>query len=224
MRGGTDSVFKALSSHPDVVRPTRKEVHFFDVHFHRGVNWYRAFFPAGDRYSIDVSPSYMSHRDAAARAASVVPDAKVFALLRDPTQRAVSHYRLRKGKGVESRSFAEAIDEELATDVSPFAEYRYAYEIPYLGGGLYAQQLEPWFQEFGSALKIIDSADLFNDSKAQMQDLLVFGGLDKADIELPRSNASPAGSEPENTDRVREFFGKHDQRLSELTGRRFSWM
>ena len=224
MRGGTDSVFKALSSHPNVVQPTRKEVQFFDIHFDRGENWYRAFFPIGDTYSIDISPSYMSHRDAAIRAASLVPDAKVFALLRDPTERAVSHHRYRKGKGVELRSFTQAIEDELATGVEPFSQYRYSYEIPYLGGGLYARQLEPWLREFGSSLKIIDSSDLFNDSETQMEELLAFAGLGSAKIELPKSNASPGGSEPEDINRVRDFFSEHDQSLSDLTGRRFSWM
>ena len=118
MRCGTSSFFRWLCDHPDVACGPRKEIHFFDLHFHRGTNWYRGFFPmrGSGALSFDATPSYMMHPLAASRAKDVVPDALLIALLRNPTDRAWSHYRFRRSRGEESRTFAQVVEDELRLD------------------------------------------------------------------------------------------------------------
>ena len=54
-----------LASHQDVYMPTRRtEIHFFDVHWERGTQWYVRFFPSGaeaDRYQAmgEITPHYL---------------------------------------------------------------------------------------------------------------------------------------------------------------------
>jgi hypothetical protein len=62
------------------------------------------------------SPFYLASAVAPARMRSVVPDARLVCLLREPAARAVSHWGLRSWKGVETRSFAEAVADELGPD------------------------------------------------------------------------------------------------------------
>jgi hypothetical protein len=45
-RCGTTSLYNYLVEHPRVSPAFMKETHFFDFNFHKGVNWYRAFFPS----------------------------------------------------------------------------------------------------------------------------------------------------------------------------------
>jgi hypothetical protein len=44
-KSGTTSLFNYLVRHPDVLPSLRKEVHYFDFNYDRGLKWYRAHFP-----------------------------------------------------------------------------------------------------------------------------------------------------------------------------------
>ena len=103
-RGGTTSLYRWLADHPQVHPPLDKEIQFFSVEWSRGIDWYRCHFgPTGDgRLNYEASPYYLYHPCAPVRAASVVPKAKLIALLRDPVSRAWSHYHHNLRLGLES--------------------------------------------------------------------------------------------------------------------------
>src|SRR2546421_10257710 len=44
-KGGTTSLYSYLIEHPNIIAARMKEVHFFDQHFHKGIDWYRGHFP-----------------------------------------------------------------------------------------------------------------------------------------------------------------------------------
>src|SRR5436309_16134274 len=95
-KSGTGSLYAYLNGHPDVAGARVKEVHYFDLHYHRGVDWYLDQFPdeaaARPRCTGEASPYYLFHPHAPRRAFDLVPDARLIALLRDPVDRAISHY------------------------------------------------------------------------------------------------------------------------------------
>ena len=116
-KGGTTSLFSYLVQHPDVLAPLTKEIHYFDLQYDREDKWYRGHFPFARRLergavTIDASPYYLPHPLVPARAAQLVPEAKLVAVLRDPVDRALSHYHHEVRAGRESLSFADAIDQE----------------------------------------------------------------------------------------------------------------
>lgn len=94
LKAGTTTLHAWLEAHPQVsLAEGRKEVMFFDRHWDRGVDWYAAHFAnAGDRVPGEVTPSYLFDPNAPARAASVVPDARLLLMLRDPIARLVSQH------------------------------------------------------------------------------------------------------------------------------------
>jgi hypothetical protein len=123
-RCGTTSLFNYLTQHPDVFPSCPKEVHYFSIHYHKGVNWYRSHFPlvmqksyverGHDRRFVagEATPYYIAHPHAPQRIAETVPEAKLIVLLRNPVDRAYSHYHYEVKNGLETLSFAEAIDRE----------------------------------------------------------------------------------------------------------------
>jgi hypothetical protein len=114
MRSGTTSVAQALAEHPDVFMPPGKEIHFFDQRFDLGVEWYRARF-AGARGQAaigEATPRYMYDPRAVARMADVIPDARLVAILRNPVDRAYSHWQHERARGREDLPFAGAVDAE----------------------------------------------------------------------------------------------------------------
>lgn len=143
-RCGTTSLYRYLAAHPSVAPPTGKELQYLSLHHRRGIRWYRAHFPVRppEVLSFEASPYYLFDPQVPARAAAVLPAAKFIALVRDPAERAYSHYLHSRAYGVEPLSFADALDAEpdrLARG-GHTARRRYSYAAR----GFYAAQLSRW--------------------------------------------------------------------------------
>lgn len=115
-KAGTSALARGLADRPDVYLPADKEVHFFDEHRARGLDWYRSQFPVDDGVPVvmDASPTYALRDDWFDDAMSTLPDARVVLLLRHPVQRLWSAYWYLRSLGMEPRSLERAVAEELA--------------------------------------------------------------------------------------------------------------
>ena len=110
-RCGTSSLYSYLIEHPQIAPATRKELHYFDLNYAAGDEWYRSQFPQFPDTPFDgrltvtgeASPYYLFHPMAAERCASVVPDAKLIVMVRDPVERAYSHYHHERARNVDVR-------------------------------------------------------------------------------------------------------------------------
>ena len=103
-KSGTSSLYRYLAQHPQVRESVLKEVHYFDGGLEAGIDtyalgehWYRAHFPrraamAPGSRTFEASPLYLLHPLAAERIAALMPQVKLVAILRNPTDRALSHY------------------------------------------------------------------------------------------------------------------------------------
>src|SRR2546423_14798695 len=113
-KAGTTALYAYLRWHPGVTGPAWKEVSYFDRHYRRGVHWYRGHFPLrpGDRLVGEARPGDPLHPLPPERVRATVPDAKLIALLRDPVDRALSHYHHEVALGREPPTFEEAIEAE----------------------------------------------------------------------------------------------------------------
>ena len=238
-RGGTTSLYTDLLSHPGIVplmpaAQNIKGVHFFDSSFHRGVPWYRSHFPtsgARGRHGIagEASPYYLAHPLAAARARQVVPGAKVVLVLRNPVDRAFSHWRERVRHDADDLSFEDAIRRErerLAGERERLASgvvatsWEHEHHT-YLEQGRYAELLTPWLERFPrERVFVARSEDVFADPDAVRKRLLRFLGLAPVGSSgFPRRNYH--GGEPMDPAIRRELvaeFRPHNQALSELVG------
>ncbi len=129
-RSGTTWIDGLLRSHSDVYLPERrKEVHFFDQYYERGVDWYCGFFadaPIGASCVGEVTPKYLFDREVPGRIHATLGDIKLIACLREPVSRAFSQYGLEQIQHGFAGSFQTFLEER------PEAIER----------GLYAQQLE----------------------------------------------------------------------------------
>lgn len=115
-RSGSTSLYRHLRSHPDVFLPGRKELHFFDKHWEQGLDWYRAHYAdaAGQAAVGDATPTYMYKAAAVGRMAATLPDARLIAILRNPVDRAYSHYWMNRSQWKERLSFEAALAAEPA--------------------------------------------------------------------------------------------------------------
>ncbi|MGH3413305.1 MAG: sulfotransferase family protein [Marmoricola sp.] len=232
-RCGTTSLARLLDAHPEITmaRPPRPEPKVFcsDEATDRGLDWYRRTWFAharDERLLGDKSTSYIEDPAAPGRAARMLGEAEVVALLRDPVERAVSNWRFSTDHGLEDRPLERALEENLAgespqtpatTSVSPFA---------YLERGRYADHLRPWLCRF-PATRIVLLADLLarpaETSDRLFEQLGVRTGLTTATPALNASHSPTAELSPRLLRRLRDYFADSDAELAARLGHELPW-
>lgn len=180
-RAGTTSIWHYLHAHPDIFMSRTKEPRFFS----RGrvglpaverENEYLALFADGEgaTYRGEASVSYLSDEHAAEAIGRAAPDARILVSLRDPIERARSHYWLFVHLGLERRDFRTAVQEELDGGCDPAA-----LPPPYVARGLYAEQVERYLERF-EHVHVLFFDDLVRDTKRTMKRVFEFLGVDPA--------------------------------------------
>lgn len=235
-KAGTTALYSYLRRHPEIGGPVWKEVSYFDRHYPRGTAWYRGQFPLRNdgRIAGEASPGYLFHPLAPERVRETVPDAKLIVLLRDPVDRALSHYHHEVGLGREPLSFEEAIDaepgrtrgeeERLVREPGYFSHAWWDYT--YLARGRYAEQLERWLALFpGEQLLVLGSEDLAAEPARTYSRVLDFLGRSPHELDsYPRVyDQAYAEMSPETRRRLSAEFAEPNTRLYDLLGRDFGW-
>ena len=167
MRSGTTSLARYLGAHPQVFMAAKKEVHFFDFHFDRSLDWYaRHFARAGGKTAVgEATPGYMYNERAIARMARLVPQARLIVVLRNPVDRAYSHYWLNRARGHEPLDFAAAIAVEPERLANPKLEF--GRRGVYLEGSRYLKYLLRVCRYYPrSALHVVIFEDLRDEPRA----------------------------------------------------------
>jgi len=247
MRCGTTSLYRYLQQHPWVVASEVKELHFFDIYFSKGVNWYRLHFPSVPyRFYVEkvqgralitgeASPYYMFHPHVPRRVFEAIPRAKLVVLLRNPVDRAYSHYHYEVKHGREPLSFEEAIEaepERLDGELQRILEdenyesFHYGHHA-YLARGIYVDQLMAWGRYFpGEQILVLNSERFFADPSRTLNRVIEFLNLPDWEMEgYERHNVSRY-QEPMSVttrNRLAEYYAPHNRRLYEYLGMEFDW-
>ena len=105
-RSATTWLYKCLKEHPHIFLPDKKELHFFDKNFDKGLDWYKSFFErVTHEIAIgEITPDYLYNYKALERMASILPKAKLIVSLRNPVDRAYSAYKLLINKGIYDKN------------------------------------------------------------------------------------------------------------------------
>jgi hypothetical protein len=217
-RCGTTSLYRYLADHPSVLPATGKELQFLSLNHHRGVRWYRAHFPvrpAGVQ-SFEASPYYLFDPAVPARAAAVLPQARFVALLRDPVERAYSHYLHSRSRGEEQLSFTDALDAEPERLAGGGHHARRAFS--YVARGRYAEQLERWYAQVPRERILVLRTERLNASYDRILDFL---GLEPHPRGGParhtrRTDDGPGQLTPAVRERLEAEFAADRAALAEL--------
>ncbi len=91
-----------------------KELHFFDYNYDKGVDWYvKKFDRVRNENAVgEATPNYISDENAMPRIAELLPSVRLIVLLRNPVDRAYSHYWHNRARSQEDLDFASALEEE----------------------------------------------------------------------------------------------------------------
>jgi hypothetical protein len=192
-------LYKYLQPHPDVFMP-RKEIHFFDRKWDRGLAWYATRFEgfAGQPAVGEATPTYIADPVALRRMAETIPDARLLAILRDPVERAYSHYWMEHARGRDPRTFEAAVADE-------FEQRSGSPRSDYLARGRYLAQLEEVCTHFTrERLHVVLLDDLRERTRSTYAEVCRFLAIDDGFVP------------PRIGDRVNRFVSFRSMRLRAL--------
>jgi len=246
---GTTSLYRNLVKHPSIIPAFIKEVHFFNNqrnYFQKGVGWYKAHFPTflykyyitnirrNDFLTGEASPFYLFHPHAPRRISELLPGVKLIVILRNPVDRAYSHYHHEVERGCETVSFEDAIrmeDERLRGEFDKmindehYTSWTYNHNS-YLLRGIYVDQLKRVHTYFNKRqVLILKSEDFFKDSQVAMEKVLQFLGLPGwQPRDFKKANVgSYQKMDPAMRSQLLRYFEPHNQRLYDYLGINFGW-
>jgi hypothetical protein len=246
-KGGTTFLYHLLTQHPLVEAAATKEVHFFDNRFGEGVEWYRQNFPAprpkdGRTTVTGEATPFMFHPHVPQRAGQVVPEARLIALLRNPVDRAYSHYQQVVRRIGTPLTFEEVVEKEKrlleASHVEGHRPEEYfaaedGSSSTFTGSciykGIYVDHLARWAEHFDrEQMLILKSEDFFARPQEILRQVFAFLDLpewepDPSVFERKRNTRPYEKMDPETRRKLEEYFEPHNQRLYEYLGRDFRW-
>lgn len=251
-RGGSTSVYRNLLATPGVAPlfPAAAQIkgtYYFDVEYRRGARWYRSHFPTGRERAArrdgdgapaitgEASPYYLSHPHAAGRAAALLPDARIIVALRDPVDRAYSHFRERTRQGLETvPTFAEALaaePERLAGEWDRMLEDPAYVSAAHLNFGYQTQSeydrgLERWLAAYPrEQVLVLRSEDYYRDERRVLAEVREFLGLAPVALPEPRhyNDLGRDDLDAGLVDELRARLRPSVERAEALVGRSFGW-
>lgn len=228
-KSGTTSLHRYLDQHPRISMSAMKEPKFFLTDGSRphyrgpgderacrayvvGRPAYEALFhypPGPGGYAGESTPYYLWDPAAAPRIHALVPEARLVAVLREPTARAYSNWADLREQGREKLDFASGMaaeEERRRLDWEPFWLYRDL--------GLYGKQLTALFSVFPRAqVKVLLADDLAADPDRTVASVFAFLGLEPlggplAEVRLNQTMYTPV----DRTSRLLETLFDRGQR------------
>ncbi|MFN8161955.1 MAG: sulfotransferase [Solirubrobacterales bacterium] len=203
-KAGTTSLHAYLGDHPDIFMSAVKEPHYFSrlqpserrrafLPTVDDEKDYLALFRAGGDKPVrgESSTSYLTVPEAAGRIRRACPDSKAVIALRDPVERAYSHFLADTRDGIEDRGFREALEDEL----SGREEGGWGAAHLYVRTGLYAEPVRRYQETFGEDLMVVFFERLKEDPIAVVEDVLAF-------LNVSTSHARSLSPEAHNPHRV----------------------
>ncbi len=227
-KAGTTALFDYLGDSPAVALSKVKEVHFFDD---ETVDWskpdygpYHAQFESSAPAALhgEATPIYLYWPGSLERIAAYNPDIRLIVMLRDPVERAWSHWRMEYSRGVESHPFSWCIREgrQRLFAAEPWGVHR---ELSYVERGFYGEQIERLFSMFPREQVLILTADGLREQPAetlgQVADFLGIArgvSVEHRDVHVGREVGGPLAAE--DVAYLRELYERDMIRLKNLTG------
>ncbi len=245
-RCGTTTLYNNLILHPHTMQALRKEIHFFDINYKKGVTWYQAHFPSllyksylkhtyrNNIISGEATPYYFFHPLSTERIYKFIPRVKLIVLLRNPVDRAYSHYQLSVRLGHENLSFEDAIqheigrlkiEEERIFNNGSYYSFNHQH-YSYLSRGYYMEQLRKWHHYFSrDQILILKSENFYLDPSTVLTQ--VYNFLNLPDMGLndhKKYNISEYEKmNPATRKRLVKHFEPYNQELYDYLCINFDW-
>ncbi len=226
-KGGTTALDAYLRDHPEICMAVQKEAHFFDneecfQHEKPDYHKYHSLFKPNRSNKIlgEATPIYMYWKPAPGRIWHYNPHMKIIVILRNPTDRAYSHWYMEHGRGDDTLSFREAIETESQrlNEAKPFQHRIYSY----IDRGFYSEQLQriwTYFPKHQTLVLLND--DLRRNPKGTLDKVCNFLGISCFESVEPRNVFATSYVQTmtgEEREYLKNVFSLEIQKLEQISG------
>ena len=226
---GTTALHNYLIKHPKIISGKIKELHFFDYEPYfdkeniiKSPIHLRALFQRKipeDSILIDSTPNYSWWENSINRIYNYNKNAKLIFIMRNPVQRALSHWNMQYDLKISLKSFRDSYNQELRGDTSR--------ELSYISRGFYSKQIKKMFNNFGRKnVHILESKDLKENTNNELLKISNFLNIDKKDFSVEKivNNSRAYHSKLEEIDKVKliKIFTPEIRELERLLKKDFS--
>ena len=243
---GTTSLYHYLTLHPEIISAESKEIHFFNINYMLGLNWYKSKFPTLMQKYItktisrknfltgEASPYYINHVHTPKRIHKTISNVKIIAILRNPVDRAYSHFNFNIKQKLESLSFEDALKAEKGRlegekekmMIDPHYNSNNYRNYSYLNRGIYIDQIKTWMNLFPKEqFLILRTEDLESNPNTVLKQTFEF--LNLPDFTIQNTSHKNVGNYKEMNSDTRkwliEYFKPHNEKLYKYLERDFQW-
>jgi hypothetical protein len=210
-KGGTTALDAYLRSHPEICMADIKEVHYFDndkyfTNDNPDYSKYHAYFSPKKKHKIlgEATPIYMYWNESPKRIAEYNPEMKLILVLRNPIERAYSHWNMQRSKNADNLSFRDAIDAEAerCREALPYQHRGFSY----IDRGHYLAQLRRIWTFFPKEqVLVLKNEDLKQNPNGTLNKVAEFLGITQFNnIETRNVHSRPYVSQM--SDEERDFL------------------
>jgi hypothetical protein len=204
-KSGTTALDYYLREHSEIEMACRKEVHFFDdeTNFKDTVSYdsyHKNFSTDNSKIKGECTPIYMYWSHSISRIFAYNPQAKIIAVLRDPMERALSHWNMERDRNTDTATFSTAIRQESARcqEALPFQHRIFSYT----DRGFYSEQISRIWQFFPKQQTLfVKHDDLRNVPQQVLEEISNFLGVSRfKNVKEKDSHSRPYTSKLSNQD------------------------
>jgi len=202
-KAGTTSLYDILKSHPNIYMSDVKETKFFqrDNDYIKGLKFYQEEYFSNLNQELiigEIDPEYLYFNYVSKRIYdSLGKNTKLIFMLRNPVERAYSHYLMSLRRGYETLSFENAIacEYERINNTSNDTEYfSQKNHFSYIDRGLYYKQIEEYLKYFPkeNMLFILFEEDFLLKKEETINKILIFLGVESSKVLDINAKSNPA--------------------------------
>ena len=229
MKGGTTAAITNLSKHPDISM-VKNEIHYFDKkdEYQRGIEWYKNHFDYTKKMVGDKAPDVMYQSSCLELLQLVNPQVKIILFLRNPIDRAYSHWKMSRDIFRNTNSFEYSVHDEIQNRWNENRLYRVSFWYHFVQRGLYYKQIEEILKYFPrDNLLVIISEKIRKDPDEEHQKIFNFLGLpnfhNKFIEEFSSKNETTIDKKSAIYKELKKIYNPDVKKLEKFLGYKTGW-
>jgi hypothetical protein len=229
MKGGTTAAITNFTKHPDISM-VKEEIHYFDKksNYQKGIEWYKKHFDYSKKMVGDKNHDVMYEYSCLELLQMINPQVKIILFLRNPIERAYSHWKMSRDLFKNDKSFEYSVMDEINNRWNENRLEKVSFWYHFVQRGLYYQQISEMLKYFPrDNIHISISEKIRNNMDEEYQKVFSFLNLPEFhdNFEEVFSSKSPDSIDPKSKiyKKLQKIYNKDVKNLEKLLGYKTGW-
>ena len=229
MKGGTTAAIKNFNKHPEISM-VEKEIHYYDkkIDYQRGVDWYKSHFDYSKKIVGDKAPDVMYMTSCLELLQITNPQVKILLFLRNPIERAYSHWKMTRDLFRNTSSFEFSIQDELDHRMGENRLYNVAFWHHFIQRGFYYEQIMEILKYFPKDnIFIVISEKVRNNMDKEYQNIFRFLGVSNFHTKFEEDFVSKKGDTLDKNSKIykdlKKLYKEDIKKLEKYLGYKTDW-